>query len=66
MELRGQFLVLKLPIPGETALTVAVDPENRPPGGVSVLFDKEFGATGALDLSTIVLGVEFHRLPTFA
>jgi hypothetical protein len=47
-------------------LTVTVDPENCWVGGVSVLFDKEPSAAGALDVAPIVLGAEFHREPPFA
>jgi hypothetical protein len=47
-------------------LTVAVDPENCWLGGISVLFDKEPGATGALDVAPIVLWVEFDCKPPFA
>ena len=44
-------------------MRVAVDPENCWLGGISVLFDKEPGATGAIDVAPIVLGVEFHFKP---
>ncbi len=63
MELRGQFIVVKLPVPGEATLTISMDPENRRPGGISVLFHKEPGATGTFDVASIVLGIELHCKP---